>query len=230
LPLRVPSSLTMTEPACDPTPPARPPQPAPLMMSANGVDPVNLAVQITRTVPASGNLGMCGQHFWLGPTHAGATLTLWADTTVIHLLEDVVRLKTVPSRPTAAHLRQLLADGDQPAGPPPVRQPSRSYRSTPITACSTSISTTTATSWAWRSSAPASTYRPLCCGRYWITKTRPKTTNDHLAGAVTPHLTSIRNGSTGARHRRQPADVVSRLMLDMFSSLSGARHPSGLLA
>jgi hypothetical protein len=43
LPLRVPSSLTMTEPACDPTPPARPPQPAPLMMSANGVDPVNLA-------------------------------------------------------------------------------------------------------------------------------------------------------------------------------------------
>ncbi|GAB3852232.1 hypothetical protein GCM10027610_080150 [Dactylosporangium cerinum] len=89
-------------------------------MSANGVDPVNLAAEPTRIVPASGNLGVCGQQFWLGPAYAGTTITLWADTTVVHLLKDDVRLKTVPSRLTAAHLRQLLAAGGQPAGPPPL--------------------------------------------------------------------------------------------------------------
>jgi hypothetical protein len=71
-------------------------------------------------VPASGNLGVGGQQFWLGPTHAGTTVGLWADATVVHLLRDGIRLKTVPSRLTIAHLRQLLADGAQPAGPPPL--------------------------------------------------------------------------------------------------------------
>jgi len=58
LPLQVPASLT-TAPGCEPAPPAAPaplvtpaaPVP-PLIMSANGVDPVNLAVQLTRVVPA----------------------------------------------------------------------------------------------------------------------------------------------------------------------------------
>jgi hypothetical protein len=123
LPLRVPASLTTASapepalPVASSTPATAPP---PLVMSANGVDPVNLAVQLTRVVPASGNLGVCGQQFWLGPAHAGTTITLWADTTVVHLLKDDVRLKTVPSRLTAAHLRQLLADGGRPAGPPPL--------------------------------------------------------------------------------------------------------------
>jgi hypothetical protein len=53
-------------------------------------------------------------------THAGREITLWADTTVIHLLVDGSRLKTVPSRLTLNHLRQLLADGGRPAGPPPI--------------------------------------------------------------------------------------------------------------
>ena len=38
----------------------------------------------------------------------------------MHLLIDGVRLKTVPSRLTAADLGQLLAEGATPAGPPPV--------------------------------------------------------------------------------------------------------------
>jgi hypothetical protein len=47
-------------------------------------------------------------------------LTLWADTTVVHLLLDGVRLKTLPSRLTPGHLRQLLADDGKAAGPPPI--------------------------------------------------------------------------------------------------------------
>ncbi len=79
-----------------------------------------VAVEVTRTVPASGNLTVCGQQFWLGLAHAGREITLWADTTVVHLLVDGSRLKTVPSRLTLNHLRQLLADCGRPAGPPPI--------------------------------------------------------------------------------------------------------------
>jgi hypothetical protein len=39
---------------------------------------------------------------------------------VVHLLVHGVRLKTVPSRLSVAQLRQLLADGGRPAGPPPL--------------------------------------------------------------------------------------------------------------
>jgi transposase InsO family protein len=91
-----------------------------LVASANGVDPVNLAVEISRVVPASGNLGVCGQQFWLGPNLGGVTITLWINTTVVHILRDQVRLKTLPSRFTPANLHQLLADGGQIAGPPPL--------------------------------------------------------------------------------------------------------------
>lgn len=77
-------------------------------------------MEVARTVPASGNLGICGQQFWLGPALAGRELTVWADTTVVHLILDGVRLKTVPSRLSPAHLHQLLTDGGRPAGPTPV--------------------------------------------------------------------------------------------------------------
>ncbi|MGK5741451.1 hypothetical protein [Micromonospora sp. URMC 103] len=96
------------------------PAAAPLLVSANSVDPVNLAVEITRTVPTSGDFAVCGQQFWLGPARAGLTIGFWADTTVVHLLLDGVSLKTVPSRLTPTHLRDLLADGGRPAGLPPV--------------------------------------------------------------------------------------------------------------
>jgi hypothetical protein len=60
-------------------------------------------------VPASGNLAVRGQQFWLGPTLGGVLITLWANTTVIHLIRDGARIKTVPSRLSDTHLRQLLA-------------------------------------------------------------------------------------------------------------------------
>lgn len=78
------------------------------------------AVQLDRIVPPSGNLTVCGQQFWLGPLNAGRRIGLWADTTVIHLLLDGNRVKSVPSRLTTEHLRQLLAADARPAGPPPI--------------------------------------------------------------------------------------------------------------
>jgi hypothetical protein len=71
-------------------------------------------------VPASGNLGIWGQRFWLGPSLGGVTIRLWIDTTVVQILRDDVRLKTLPSRLTPANLWQLLAEGGRPAGPPPL--------------------------------------------------------------------------------------------------------------
>ena len=125
LPLRLPATLTAAMPAPGPAPtpaavtaPAMPVpvMPAPLVASTNGVDPVNLAVEFTRVVPASGNLCVCGQQFWLGPDRAGTTIAFWADTTVVHLLTNGVRLKTVPSRLTVAQLQHLLAEGGHPPG------------------------------------------------------------------------------------------------------------------
>ncbi len=37
------------------------------------------AVQVNRVVPASANLAVCGQQFWLGPAYAGRQISLWAD-------------------------------------------------------------------------------------------------------------------------------------------------------
>ena len=71
-------------------------------------------------MPGSGNLTVAGQQFWLGPDRAGQPVTLWADPTVVHLIVNGVRLKTVPSRLSTGQLRQLLADGGRPAGPPPL--------------------------------------------------------------------------------------------------------------
>ncbi|MFD6664467.1 IS481 family transposase [Micromonospora chalcea] len=127
LPLLLPRTLTTTIPAPRKPLPAAPLAPASSAGSATVAsapvtsgDDVGLAVEVTRIVPASGNLTVCGQQFWLSPTRVGLPVTLWADTTVVHLLIDGVRLKTVPSRLTPDHLRQLLADNGQPAGPPPI--------------------------------------------------------------------------------------------------------------
>jgi hypothetical protein len=117
IPLKLPPALASA--ADEITPP-----PAPATPAARPAVPVttspDLAVEVTRTVPASGNLGVCGQQFWLGPVQAGREVTLWADTTVVHLIRDGVRLKSVPSRFSLAQLQQLLAANGQPAGPPPV--------------------------------------------------------------------------------------------------------------
>jgi transposase InsO family protein len=105
--------------------PPQPPVPVaplslpPLLIEAP-VESVNLPVEVDRMVPASGNLTVGGQQFWLGPQLGGITITLWADTTVVHLIRAGVRLKTVPSRLGIAQLRHLLATGGRPAGPPPL--------------------------------------------------------------------------------------------------------------
>lgn len=109
-------------------PPAAAPARLPVLVSRaaresspDDVDPIDLAVEFTRVVPSSGNLTVGGQQFWLGPDRAGGRVTFWAETTVVHLLVNGVRLKTVPSRLTTTQLRRLLGDGGRPAGPPPLR-------------------------------------------------------------------------------------------------------------
>jgi transposase InsO family protein len=123
IPLRLPPRLVNEDVSPLPTEVAAValvPAATPVVSPSRPVAPVTVAVEVTRTVPASGNLAVCGQQFWLGPTNAGRTITLWADATVVHLLLDGVRLKTVPSRLTLDQLRQLLSDGGRPAGPPPI--------------------------------------------------------------------------------------------------------------
>ncbi|MGH3814459.1 MAG: hypothetical protein ACRDUV_18730, partial [Pseudonocardiaceae bacterium] len=101
-------------------------QPAETSTQAPAID----AVEIDRIVPASGNLGVCGQQFWLGPARAGRTLTLWIDTTTVHLSLAGQHLKTLPSRLTSVDLAQLRAQGARPASPPPPARPSWTQLST----------------------------------------------------------------------------------------------------
>jgi transposase InsO family protein len=113
--LRLPPSLAATLDEATTPPRNAAPEPA-----AVALPPVGLAVEVVRQVPASGNLSLCGQQFWLGTAYAGQEVILWADTTIVHLTRDGVRLKSVPSRFTPAHLQRLLAEGGHPAGPPPI--------------------------------------------------------------------------------------------------------------
>jgi hypothetical protein len=60
-----------------------------------------------------------GQQFWLSPARAGQTVTLWMDTTSVHLSIGGWRVKTVPSRLTEVDLARLRRADARPAGPPP---------------------------------------------------------------------------------------------------------------
>ncbi len=113
----VPSDLPSAPVAVAPKPP---------MTSGFDVDDVSGAVEVTQVVPASGNLALRRQQFWLGPARASTRVTLWADTTVVHVLIGGVRLKTVPSaypgRPGAAacrgwQARWVTTDLDRPVMP-----------------------------------------------------------------------------------------------------------------
>jgi len=77
------------------------------------------AVEIDRVVPPSGNMMIGPQQFWLGPARAGQTVTLWIDTTTVHLSTGGWRVKTVPSRLSEVDLARLRRAGARPAGPPP---------------------------------------------------------------------------------------------------------------
>jgi transposase InsO family protein len=77
------------------------------------------AVEVDRVVPPSGNMWVGGQQFWLSPARAGQTVTLWMDTTSVHLSIGGWRVKTVPSRLTEVDLARLRKADGRPAGPPP---------------------------------------------------------------------------------------------------------------
>jgi hypothetical protein len=77
------------------------------------------AVEVDRVVPASGNLMVRPQQYWLGPARAGQTVSLWIDTTTVHVSIDGVRIKTLPSRYSVIDLARLRRTGARSAGPPP---------------------------------------------------------------------------------------------------------------
>jgi len=77
------------------------------------------AVELDRVVPASGNMSIGPQQFWLGTARAGQHVTFWIDTASVHLSTGGWRIKTVPSRLSAVDLTRLRRAGARPAGPPP---------------------------------------------------------------------------------------------------------------
>jgi hypothetical protein len=97
------------------------PESGPAPIAAHGTAPPRVAMEADRLVPPSGNLWIGGQQIWLGPALAGRQVTIWADETVLHVLLDGTRLKTLPSRLGVIELARLAADGARPAGPPPLR-------------------------------------------------------------------------------------------------------------
>ena len=89
--------------------------------TATAVGPVSWpdAVEVDRVVPPSGNLWVGGQQFWLSLAGAGQKVTLWIDTTSVHLSIGGWRVKTVPSRLTEVALARLRRTDGRPAGAPP---------------------------------------------------------------------------------------------------------------
>ena len=77
------------------------------------------AIEVDRVVPASGNMAVGPQQFWLGAARAGQQVTFWIDTATVHLSSGGWRIKTVPSRLADVDLARLRMSGARPAGPPP---------------------------------------------------------------------------------------------------------------
>lgn len=77
-------------------------------------------VEFDRIVPPSGNLEVLGKQFWLGAVRAGQLVTFWADTQVIHLSVNGMRVKSVRSHLTVADLAVLTRLGARSAGPSPL--------------------------------------------------------------------------------------------------------------
>ncbi len=95
--------------------PSRPPDAPAALDPASWPD----AVEIDRVVPASGNMTIGPQQFWLGTSRTGQQVRFWIDTTTVHMSIDGWRIKTVPSRLSAVDLVRLRNAGARPAGPPP---------------------------------------------------------------------------------------------------------------
>jgi transposase InsO family protein len=124
-PLWLPADLTLAPEPVPSSPPITTPPPLAVTgtVTVPGDGEVRWpdAVEVDRVVPASGNLQVAGQQFWLGPHRAGQPVTLWIDTTTVHVALAGQHLKTVPSRLSTVDLSRLRGDGARPAGPPPAR-------------------------------------------------------------------------------------------------------------
>ncbi|MEP7022419.1 MAG: IS481 family transposase [Actinomycetota bacterium] len=94
------------------------PGPAPVPVIAGSVTWPD-AIEIDRVVPASGNMTIGPQQFWLGTSRTGQTVSFWIDITTVHLSIGGWRIKTVPSRLSSVNLARLRNAGARPAGPPP---------------------------------------------------------------------------------------------------------------
>jgi hypothetical protein len=70
-------------------------------------------------VPASGNMSLCGQQFWLGSARAGQLVRFWASVDLIQLFIGGTRIRTVRSHLSVTDLARLVADGAVDAGPSP---------------------------------------------------------------------------------------------------------------
>ncbi|MFI6267229.1 hypothetical protein [Micromonospora sp. NPDC051006] len=137
-PDRWPTSTTAPRPQwsatrCSPPTGARSPLPATPLLTASPTarpEPVIApqplehwspsAVEFDRVVPPAGNLQVAGKQFCLGPARSGVTVTLWADTDVIHLLIAGARIKSLRSHLSLADLAALMGQGGRPAGPQPL--------------------------------------------------------------------------------------------------------------
>ena len=121
LPLQLPAGLVpVAEPVVEPPAVAASPQPPEIVVSAEELVGPPDAVELDRVVPPSGNLAVGRQQFWLGSRLAGQQVSMWMDSTTVHISLDGVRVKTVPSRLNTADLARLRGTpGSRPAGPPP---------------------------------------------------------------------------------------------------------------
>jgi transposase InsO family protein len=112
--LWVPPSLEVAT-EMEPTAPGEPP------VKAGGREPgTDAAIELDQPVPASGNMALCGNQFWLGPARAGQVVRFWIDCEWVHLSIGGQRVKSLRSRFTVNDLDQLVAKGAAPAGPAPV--------------------------------------------------------------------------------------------------------------
>nr|WP_210414789.1 IS481 family transposase [Microlunatus elymi] len=78
------------------------------------------AIELDRVVPASGNMALCNNQFWLGPGRAGQVVRFWIDCQWVHLSIGGTRVKSLRSRFTVTDLDVLTGQGAVPAGAPPL--------------------------------------------------------------------------------------------------------------
>jgi transposase InsO family protein len=64
------------------------------------------AVELDKVVPASGNMSLCGNQFWLGPARSGQMVRFWIDCEWVHLsVADIPVQRQRPGYPGRARRR-----------------------------------------------------------------------------------------------------------------------------